>query len=430
MVLGTHGSQNVRQVTSRVASAKLAERLVLLLFISFHLYGIGVIEMGDLSIAIWDVLIIIFFITYIIINKLFNCSVKISSLPLIFVVLSTIFTLWILARALISPLPEGAFTMAAIQVLNLCTVVILAFSSRIDLSRLNHRILWVAAGLSVLAIALYVSAVLQYRRIIADPSLWRPSIGYIIDQGIVPRLTGLAKDPNFYSLWMSIPIAVGMYCGRRSMLLWVPVALSVLMTLSRTFFIVLFFSLLFFVLIFITNKFRKYYIARSLMIISILIIILISSFFWIDHDQNIIHKRITIPENATRFLHWATVSGQLHEQWNPLIGNGLRSTQILLGGKYSHSTYLDVLFETGLIGFSLWVLILGFIAVISFQQIRRVNDALIPWVYAFVFLFIYFFSFSLLYHPFVWMVMGVLVNQHNPPCGAHVVGLSNDRKVS
>jgi len=430
MVLGTHGSQNVRQVTSRVASAKLAERLVLLLFISFHLYGIGVIEMGDLSIAIWDVLIIIFFINYIIINKLFNCSVKISSLPLIFVVLSTIFTLWILARALISPLPEGAFTMAAIQVLNLCTVVILAFSSRIDLSRLNHRILWVAAGLSVLAIALYVSAVLQYRRIIADPSLWRPSIGYIIDQGIVPRLTGLAKDPNFYSLWMSIPIAVGMYCGRRSMLLWVPVALSVLMTLSRTFFIVLFFSLLIFILIFITNKFRKYYIVRSLMIISILIIILISIFFWIDHDQNIIHKRITIPENATRFLHWATVSGQLHEQWNPLIGNGLRSTQILLGGKYSHSTYLDVLFETGLIGFSLWVLILGFIAVISFQQIRRVNDALIPWVYAFVFLFIYFFSFSLLYHPFVWMVMGVLVNQHNPPCGAHVVGLSNDRKVS
>jgi O-antigen ligase len=430
MVLGAHVSQNIRQVTSRTIPAKLAERLVLLLFVSFHLYGIGVMEVGDLSIAIWDVLIIVFFITYIINNKLLNRSVKISSLSLIFVVLGTIFTLWILARALLSPLPKGAFTMAAIQVLNLCTVVILAFSSRIDLSKLNHRILWTAAGLSVLAIALYVSAVLEYQRIIADPSLWRPSIGYVIDQGIVPRLTGLAKDPNFYSLWMSIPIAVGMYCGRRSMLLWVPIALSVSMTLSRTFFIALFFSSLFFTFTFIINNFRKYYIVRSLMILITLILILIANLFWIDQDQNIIHKRITISENAARFVHWVTVSSQLHEQWNPLFGNGLRSTQILLAGKYSHSTYLDVLFETGLVGFSLWVLILGFVAAISFQQMRRANNALIPWVYAFLFLFIYFFSFSLLYHPFIWMVMGVLINQHNPPCGAHVVGLGSGREIA
>ncbi len=430
MVLGKHVSPNVRQVTSRTVPAKLAERLVLLLFVSFHLYGVGVMEIGDLSIAIWDVLIIIFIIIYIINNKLLNRSMKISSFPLIFVVLSAIFTLWILARALLSPLPASAFTMAAIQVLNLCTVVILAFSSRIDLSKLNHRILWAAAGLSVLAIALYVSAVLEYKRIIADPSLWRPSIGYVIDQGIVPRLIGLAKDPNFYSLWMSIPIAAGMYCGRRSMLLWVPIALSVVMTLSRTFFIALFFSSLFFIFAFIINNFRRYYVVRSLIVSSTLIIILIASLFWIDQYQNIIHKRITISENAARFVHWVTLKSQLQEHWNPLFGNGLRSTQILLAGKYSHSTYIDVLFETGLVGFSLWVLILGFVAAISFQQMRRINDALIPWAYAFVFLFIYFFSFSLLYHPFVWMVMGVLVNQHNPPCGAHVVGLGNGREVT
>jgi O-antigen ligase len=303
--------------------------------------------------------------------------------------------------------------MVAIQIINLCIVSVWVFNARIELATLNRRILKVAAGIGAVAIALYVPAILSYDQTAPDGSPWMPSVGYYMEHGSVPRLTGLAREPNFYSLWMSIPLMVGIVHGRRSIVLWLPVVFSVLMTLSRTFVVSLFFSSIALLLILLFNQTTRIYAARLLVVPTMLVMILFAYIFLIDTEQRIMYYRTNTLTDSTRMKNVNEVLSEISESWNPIIGNGLRSAQVLLRGYYSHSTYLDILLETGLGGLFLWMTIFGLVGIVSLSQIRRIGVELIPWIYALLCIMIYFVSFSLLYHPFIWMVMALIVNQCN-----------------
>jgi O-antigen ligase len=415
MVLSKRVSRYRPQADLRELPAKLGGWLILLLFVSFHLYAIGVLEVGELSVAIWHVIAIIFSFVYFIGGIFLENKTRVSRPALGFFFLCTAFSLWIVVCAFSSPIPERGFTMVAMQIINLCVVAILVFNPQIELVTLNRRILKLAAGIGVIAIALYVPAILRYEQIALDQSLWMPSVGYYMEHGSVPRLIGLATDPNFYSLWMSIPLMVGVIYGRRSVLLWLPVALSVLMTLSRTFLVTLVFSSVLIVLTLSLVKVVKISPTRLLIVPAILITILFGYLSLIDINQRIMYYRtVTITSNE-RMVYADKILQKISENWNPITGSGLRSTQALLGGDYSHSTYLDILLETGLGGFLLWLVIYGFVGVVSLLQLRKVGLELIPWYYALISIAFYFVSFSLLYHPFVWMVMALIMNQCNLP---------------
>jgi hypothetical protein len=303
--------------------------------------------------------------------------------------------------------------MVAIQIINLCIVSVWVFNARIELATLNRRILKVAAGIGAVAIALYVPAILSYDQTAPDGSPWMPSVGYYMEHGSVPRLTGLAREPNFYSLWMSIPLMVGIVHGRRSIVLWLPVVFSVLMTLSRTFVVSLFFSSIALPLILLFNQTTRIYAARLLVVPPMLVMILFAYIFLIDTEQKIMYYRTSTLTDNPRMKNANEILSEISESWNPIIGNGLRSAQVLLRGHYSHSTYLDILLETGLGGLFLWTTIFGLVGIVSLSQIRRIGVELIPWIYALLCIMIYFVSFSLLYHPFIWMVMALIVNQCN-----------------
>ena len=415
MVLSKRASRNGSKVALQTLPVRLGGWIVLLLFVSFHLYAVGVLKVGELSIAIWHVIGITFPFIYFVYGCFIENKTQVSKTALSFFFLCLTFSLWILVCAFSSPAPERGFTMVALQIINLCIVSVLVFNARIELATLNRRILKVAAGIGAVAIALYVPAILRYDQTALDRSLWMPSVGYYMEHGSVPRLIGLAKEPNFYSLWMSIPLMAGIVHGRRNMLLWLPVALSVLMTLSRTFLVSLVFSSMALLLILFFNQNKRIYIIRLLVVPMILVITIFVYIFFIDKDQKkIMYYRTSTPTSNTRMSHnWNITSREISENWNPIIGNGLRSTQVLLGGDYSHSTYLDILLETGLGGLFLWMTIFGFVGIVSLSQIRRIGVELIPWIYALLCIMIYFVSFSLLYHPFIWMVMALIVNQCN-----------------
>jgi hypothetical protein len=377
------------------------------------LYAVGVLEVGELSIAIWHFIGIIFPFIYFLCGRFTNSKTQVSKTALSFFFLCLAFSLWILICAFSSPAPERGFTMVALQIINLCIVSVWVFNARIELATLNRRILKVAAGIGAVAIALYVPAILSYDQTAPDGSPWMPSVGYYMEHGSVPRLTGLAREPNFYSLWMSIPLMVGIVHGRRSIVLWLPVVFSVLMTLSRTFVVSLFFSSIALPLILLFNQTTRIYAARLLVVPPMLVMILFAYIFLIDTEQRIMYYRTSTLTDSTRMKNANEVLSEISESWNPIIGNGLRSAQVLLRGYYSHSTYLDILLETGLGGLFLWMTIFGLVGIVSLSQIRRIGVELIPWIYALLCIMIYFVSFSLLYHPFIWMVMALIVNQCN-----------------
>jgi O-antigen ligase len=377
------------------------------------LYAVGVLEVGELSIAIWHFIGITFSFIYFLCGRFTNSKIQVSKTALSFFFLCLAFSLWILICAFSSPAPERGFTMVALQIINLCIVSVWVFNARIELPTLNRRILKVAAGIGAVAIALYVPAILSYDQTAPDGSPWMPSVGYYMEHGSVPRLTGLARDPNFYSLWMSIPLMVGIVHGWRSIVLWLPVVFSVLMTLSRTFVVSLFFSSIALPLILLFNQTTRIYAARLLVVPPMLVMILFAYIFLIDTEQRIMYYRTNTLTDSTRMKNVNEVLSEISESWNPIIGNGLRSAQVLLRGYYSHSTYLDILLETGLGGLFLWMTIFGLVGIVSLSQIRRIGVELIPWIYALLCIMIYFVSFSLLYHPFIWMVMALIVNQCN-----------------
>jgi len=413
MVLSKRASRNGSKVALQTLPVRLGGWIALLLFVSFHLYAVGVLEVGELSIAIWHFIGITFSFIYFLCGRFTNSKIQVSKTALSFFFLCLAFSLWILICAFSSPAPERGFTMVAIQIINLCIVSVWVFNARIELATLNRRILKVAAGIGAVAIALYVPAILSYDQTAPDGSPWMPSVGYYMEHGSVPRLTGLAREPNFYSLWMSIPLMVGIVHGWRSIVLWLPVVFSVLMTLSRTFVVSLFFSSIALLLILLFNQTTRIYAARLLVVPPMLVMILFAYIFLIDTEQRIMYYRTNTLTDSTRMKNVNEVLSEISESWNPIIGNGLRSAQVLLRGYYSHSTYLDILLETGLGGLFLWMTIFGLVGIVSLSQIRRIGVELIPWIYALLCIMIYFVSFSLLYHPFIWMVMALIVNQCN-----------------
>lgn len=94
--------------------------------------------------------------------------------------------------------------------------------------------------------------------------------------------------------------------------------------------------------------------------------------------------------------------------WNIVLGNGLRSNEVRLGS-YSHSSYLDVSEEMGIVGTVLW----GAIALavgISLFRTAMSNSAAIPWISAYAVILVMMSSLSMLFMPFFWIVVAVAIH--------------------
>jgi O-antigen ligase len=91
---------------------------------------------------------------------------------------------------------------------------------------------------------------------------------------------------------------------------------------------------------------------------------------------------------------------------HPFVGEGLRSMDAVLG-RFIHSTWLDYLMETGIVGLTIWV---GFFALTLLTSMGLAGSAdALPWVQALVLVFLAASTFSLMYNPIFPLVAGVLV---------------------
>lgn len=420
MVLrATDCSVKCKHLRPRKPPSIAAEWMVVLLFVTFHLYGIGVIQIAEISLSIWNIVIVAFFLYYIFINTIKN-TLRISNFSKTILLQSFLFTAWVTACSLYSPLPERALTIVLLQIINFIALFMIVTSEPLHLDRVNTFLLKAGAVIAIVAIILYLSVFSRYAEIVADSHLWHSSVGYVLDAGGVLRLSGFAKDPNFYSLWMTLPLAIGIACGRARWWLWLPIAASVGLALSRSFFVAITVSSLFIIPLLMVSSASKSALRRLVALPLIGFVILLIATTSVN-EVDYIAKRIDLIDQTPRFEYWRKLTHLMDESWNPLFGAGLRSTQFALSGKYSHSTYYDLVYETGIVGFLLWFTIPLLIMFKCFKSSSKLSRDGLPWIYSCTVLLIAFFSFSLLYHPFMWMVLGVLTNAlgqlHNPTTG-------------
>jgi len=397
------------------SNSRLPIAFVLLLLAALHTYGIGIIRIGHIEIAPWDV-------TTVAIGLLWLAYLSKARLPfnrdsMAALLLAMLFAIWVCFEAFRSPQPVRGLTMLLILLRDIVIFLIIGsmMGQMTDLNRLNRAIFAFGTALACVSILIFSGAVQNYVAIANNPSLWYPEVGYVLDQGGILRLTGFAKDPNFYSIWLSLSFFTGFSIpAPRSWTKWAGlgvIGLSLLLAASRTFiaaFVLSSLLIAFLIMINTRTLKRPWPYMRS---IGLSIgIVGIAALIWSLVKGNLFHSlvaRFELIEASPRFEAWNVLLEQGFK--NIVFGMGLRGSEQLLHDFYSHNSYLDLLVETGLVGFLLWFTFAFFISIKGIKSLQRPGVA--PWVHAWFLLLLMFVTFSLVYNPFFWLLSAVIVSQ-------------------
>jgi len=175
--------------------------VIIVLFVSFHTYGVGTIELFNLSIAPWDWVILGLSFIYIILVLYKTFYIRKSLV--ITIIFALLFAFSLCLSAFFSPQPERALTMILLQIRNVMLLLVIGtlFSRADTIESINKKIFWTGGIIASLAVLMYLSALSHYSEILPDPSRWKPGVNYILDQGGVLRFKGsqllLAMDGAF-----------------------------------------------------------------------------------------------------------------------------------------------------------------------------------------------------------------------------------------
>ena len=232
-----------------------------------------------------------------------------------------------------------------------------------------------------------------------------------------PRLIGLARDPNFYAMFMSVSLMMGVaeaHMGKA--LKWSGVAVitvAFVLTLSRTAIIAVPLSV---ILVTLLHHRMKAYPSNSSFLKSLLpwitvLLVVVFVFTFLS-----VMMRPVFDWAIYRFLN--ILDSPRLDLWAVLVadpsvflaGEGLRSSSLILGGSSSHNSYLDILFETGILGLILWVAFAVYIAKRGLALIR-LETAAVPWLQALLMVMMMMATLSITYHPIFWVVSAVILGQ-------------------
>ncbi len=392
---------------------KLCIGIVAVLLLALHFQALKIFTIaGHIDITLVDIIVPVTVLIWLMYVSLSRLHIGLYLYTALFLVL--LFVFWIGIQAFRSPEPIRGFTMFLLALRNiviLCLVKDVVGSLK-NLQQLNKIVFLIGVGVSLLSLVLYVVAMQNYQNIIIDPSRWKPAIIYEIGKSGILRLEGFTGDPNFYSIWMSISLFCGLTLTNvRKFWKWIGIFLilsSILVTFSRGFILAFVMSTL--LIIFVSSRARKLegkYVKPLIIGIIVLIIIMIVPFPFIEKSPiEWWVARFGMWETSSRFTMWNTILASFSEHL--LIGTGLRSAEYRLGGMCSHNSYLDLLFESGLIGLGLWLIFVIFIIVKG----KSIIDAeLLPWFHSWVLVMFMFLFFSLLYNPFHWIIVSVILAQ-------------------
>lgn len=309
----------------------------------------------------------------------------------------------ILISILRSPDIGDAYTIGLMVMRNIVMAFWVYYAVQIcGPKQISKLIVFTVAIGSFIAIVLFATMILFDSAVLDQ----RRPYGYIIlliDEYKIPRLTGFAGDPNFFgaSILMTIGLSFYLYVTSRGLLrklAMVAFLVSVsglVLTLSRTglasLIIVVLLSIL--VLIVKSHKLRNCWkerriIGGSIVTVTVLLVILLLPLIPAPRAEktsvfNMMSARFERLFDSPRINQWeslitftGTVDNETGETFqvskfyqqpvNLFFGRGQRTNQAVIGA-YSHSSLLDVLFETGLLTLTILIL-LWWVPLIKIQR--------------------------------------------------------------
>lgn len=323
------------------------------------------------------------------------------------------FVCYLVLRAPPSAVPREAVTFVLLAVRDLALVgLVVSTLEASALDRVNRAVYRISVVMATGAILAYLLVLT-----VADPPDILLQTVMNLDW-IQARSRWLVGDPNFFSLYLTLGVLVGahrLWRTRRWSL--VPglgvLTVAILIAGSRTV-VLLFvgFAVLITIWRWITlssvrspDSFARL-VAGAALIVAVLMI----SGVW---------KRF-VSVSFDRFGLWRQVIESIDVS-TLLFGEGLRASQVLLDG-YVHNSYLEILHDTGLVGLTIYGIVVGTVLVPAGRDVLHNYDLpVFPWVVMLLFVLGFMIPFSFELRPIVWLVLAVLAVGSDGPALAFLL---------
>ena len=444
---------------SYIAEQKFFLIFLTLFLISFHGYGLPPFNIGSLKIVYNDLATLPFILFGLIYLRRQSIIELLYAYKEIWAVLALL-SAWLLFQAFrAAQVMDGItlFLQHAVNMTLLSSLMIyfIGHKQAVPFSKILFTIFITGAVIATISLIIFYITVYTTNKVMVFG--YEVKIGYILSRGRDIRLGGFARDPNFYAFWLTLSLTASTLFIRRSwkfMVIGVIIAFTLWLTQSRTFFIAYAFSLfLICSLPLIKNKSQKLlntcFSHLLIIVMSFLAVAVVNKteqHFANKYNYNQIIEGASLYDPSptktvsdgfrmtdrwkilnsnnpnARPARWKALLNDFctppcfneKSEWqlnlSPLlIGRGLRSTQLRLGDKYSHNSYIDLLYETGLVGLGLFAAF-GLLVLIRALPYLKDPETLVifqAWVACAVF----FMGFGMFYDQYFWFVSALLLGK-------------------
>lgn len=359
----------------------------------FSIFGFN-LSIYDFTFLFWSAIVIV---SYRYVKISFRYISPYMYLIGVFVIIANI-------QVLNSQEPLKAFTLFIQLLRDIGLMILTIFAIKfMNIQTLNKQILFFGFYLAYFFLFLYAIFLLY-------GFLPFPIFEYGEFQSI--RFGGFAIDANFYAYLMSLPLFIIYFNKNLSLfyrfILYIPISVSIIITISRSVIAALILVFIVSILLF-ERKFLRI-VKYIVILLFITICLTFLSHFQLPGLSISIYEwyELRATQNTPRFEYWQVLLNAFID--NPIFGYGLRGSEILLGGmgEYAHSSYIELLIDYGLFGSIIFLCFMFYVFFIGLKLVQM-SPLYKPWVSSYMMLCILFGGFTLLYWPFFWIVIGIIL---------------------
>ena len=387
-----------------------------LIFLSLYFVNSKFIFDIGVKITITDIVILGTFIFFLF--RFFKKDSKIQiQIPLILLITFIVFLLIVGLDIKRVKWPLRNFTLFVMCLRNIFLMIAVS-SFKLEENKILKTIANISIFISMISLILYFFYLFQYQQILSNQFLWKPGIWYDLGEGSILRLSGVGNDPNFFGIVNIIGLifCLFLFNERKYKIGSIVIFLSIVLTFSRTLFIIL--GILVLIFIVLSSILKKRDILKEVSVnylkiclIFILFGILIGLFMTSINIVGIMQEKMKSgigKSIADRFHLWSLALSSFRT--SPLIGQGGRYIQ-MTEGKYVHNDYLELLSSYGLIGF--FIVVFFLLGNLKIGILNLTNNIKIGAYILLIVYMIFMMGFSIFFNPYVYFIIGLLWGNSN-----------------
>ncbi|WP_369468574.1 O-antigen ligase family protein [Providencia manganoxydans] len=312
----------------------------------------------------------------------------------------------------ISSIWSISYSHSIIGIIGILQLIIYCFSFSILLSQYNkNEIITILIKsftiMAFLTLIYYTLSVFTYTGGYDDNIKY---YGMMIDRSMI-RAKGFTDDPNIFSLYMGIALAIILFNKNTKKIPTLLIFLMFVLTLSRGGIIAFIgSSAIVFIFEFIISPAKQF---KKILLFTLILTILFTIVHFNETIYHIIDKRLNdISSGSGRFDLWNSAFRYFFE--NPIFGHGIFTTkyifEMILGKPaYTHNTFIELLLEGGISLLFVYLLLFFYLFILLFKNIKE-NLWLISCL---VFIFIQFMTLSLSFNEFVYFIFIIILLFNN-----------------